>query len=197
MLIAHSALLVILRHYKYLVIFPIAIFEGPIIIIISGVLVYLGVLNVYLTYFLLVVADTIGDSLYYLIGRYWQRTEWIRKIGEFLGYNKKTEVSLENHFRNHKAKTFFIAKFSHGLGSSVQIASGMARVDYFEFVALNLVGTIPKTIILMIIGFYAGNSYLKIDGYLDAIAAFTLTFIVLGLLYVISRRIVKKFLDQK
>src|SRR6185295_20205952 len=81
MFISPSDVLGILEHYKYLVIFPIAVIEGPIIIVISGFLVYMGFLNVYVAYVVLVVADTIGDSLYYLVGKYWGRSAWIMKIG--------------------------------------------------------------------------------------------------------------------
>ena len=197
MFIPDSHILTILEHYKYLVIFPIAVIEGPIIIVVSGFLAYLGILNIYVAFFLLVIADTVGDSLYYLIGKYWRRALWIKKIGKFLGYNEKSEEFLENHFQKHKVKTFLIAKFSHGVGSSVQVASGIARVNYFEFVLLNLLGTIPKTLILMTIGYYAGDSYIKIDGYLDSIAFIMICISLFSLLYLISRKMVRDFLAEK
>jgi membrane protein DedA with SNARE-associated domain len=70
MLIPLPDILIILEKYKYWLIFPIVIIEGPIIVVISGFLVYLGFLNAYITYIILVIGDSIGDSMYYAIGRY-------------------------------------------------------------------------------------------------------------------------------
>jgi membrane-associated protein len=191
MLISPTNILTLLEHYKYFVIFPIAVVEGPIIIIISGFLVYLGYLNAVIAYVLLVVADTIGDSLYYLIGKYWGRSNFIKKIGRYVGYNQKSEELLETHFRKHTLKTILLAKFSHGLGGSVQVAAGIARIRYLEFIELNLIGTMPKTIILLVIGYYLGSSYLEINSYLDLIATMLITVIVFTLLYLVARKYVK------
>ena len=94
MFISPPEILSLLEHYKYLVIFPIAIFEGPIIIIITGFLVYLGVLNVFIAYAMLVIADSLGDSLYYCIGKYWGKSRFIRKVGRYIGYDEKSEEYL-------------------------------------------------------------------------------------------------------
>ncbi len=196
MFISPQGILAILSQYKYWLIFPIAIFEGPIIIIISGFLVSMGVLNGFVAYTILVIGDTIGDSMYYCIGKYWGRSILVKKIGWFLGYDQYSEKFLEDHFKRHKIKTFLIGKISHGLGSSVQIAGGIAGVSYLEFVLLSLLGTIPKTLFLFIIGFYLGSSYIKIDGYLDHIALLTTTFALLTLLYFGGRKYVKSFLTK-
>jgi len=167
MVFSPSAVLSILVHYKYFVIFPITIVEGPIIMIISGFLVYLGQLNAGVAFIMLTVADIIGDSLYYLIGKYWRKSAWVKKWAGFLGYDEKSEEFLEEHFRRHKGKTFLLAKISHGLGGSVQVAAGIAGVKYSEFLGYSILGTLPKVLVLMCVGFYAGSSYVKIDEYLN------------------------------
>ena len=196
MFISPTEILSLLEHYKYLVIFPIAIVEGPIIIITTGFLVYLGVLNAFIAYTMLVVADSLGDSLYYCVGKYWGKSRFIRKVGRYIGYNEKSEEYLENHFRRHKVKTFLLAKVSHGLGGSVQIASGIARVRYLEFLELNLIGTMPKVLALLVVGFYVGGSYVKIDNYLDLIGMTIITVAVLVLAYIVGRRLVVDYLSK-
>ncbi len=195
MFISSAEVLSILEQYKYFIIFPVAIVEGPIIIIISGFLAYLGYLNIYIAYFVLVVADTIGDSLYYTIGKYWRKWTWIKKYARFLGYNERSEAFLEEHFRRHKGKTFLIAKLSHGVGGAVQIASGIAGVRYIEFLLWSLIGTLPKALILFVIGFHVGASYERIDGYFDYIALTTLSIAVFILCLVFVRKYVKKSLS--
>ena len=166
-------LLVLFEHYKYLLIFPVAVFEGPIISVISGFLVSLRFINGFAIYFILVLGDVAGDSLHYFAGRYASRIEWIKKLTHFFGYNENSQKFLEKHFEKHRGKTFLLAKVSHGLGGAVQVASGIARVDYFEFLLFNFIGTLPKALILMLIGFYAGSSYVKINSYLSSIGFVT------------------------
>ncbi len=186
----------ILSYYKYWIIFPVAVFEGPIIAIICGFLVYLGILNGVGAYVIMVVADTIGDSLYYLLGRFWRYSDWVKKYSTFLGYSEKSEEYLENHFNKHKAKTFLLAKISHGIGGSVQIASGIAKVSYKDFFIYSVLGTVPKVFILLLIGFYLGSSYEKIDGYLQLIAFGTIGIVVLFILYKIFNKKIKDYLIQ-
>ncbi|MEQ1561439.1 MAG: VTT domain-containing protein [Nitrospira sp.] len=196
MVISPQEALSVLEHYRYWIIFPIAVFEGPIIIIISGFLVSLGILNGFIAYAILLVADMIGDSMYYCIGRYGSKTKWFKKLGKFVGYNENGEKYLENHFRTHKVKTFLIAKISHGLGGSVQVASGIAGVSYKEFFWLSLLGTAPKTLFLLFVGIYMGSYYERIDGYLHYIAVFVISIVVVIALAVISKKIAKKALAK-
>lgn len=189
MLWSPSELLLILEHYRYWIIFPIAIFEGPIISIISGFLVKLGYLNGLIVYFALVFADLIGDSLYYSIGRFWRKSTWIKKIGRFVGYDENSEKYLEEHFKKHKIKTFMIGKVTHGLGGTVQIASGIAKVKYREFLWLSLVGTAPKALLLVIIGYYVGTYYERINSYLHLLAIFTFGSVFLVVFFIVSKKL--------
>ena len=133
MFISPEAVLSILADYNYLIIFPIAVLEGPIIVVITGFLVYLGHLNPIVAYTVLVVADMIGDSFYYSIGRFAGRSTFVRKYGKYLGYDESKEALIEQHFKKHMGKTFLLAKISHGIGGTVQVAGGIARVNFLKF----------------------------------------------------------------
>lgn len=195
MFFSPTDILNLLEHYRYFIIFPITVFEGPIIIIISGLLAYLKVLNFYWALVILTIADVIGDSMYYLIGRFWRSSEKARRFAKYFGYSEKSEEYLEKHFEHHKGKTFLVAKVSHGLGSTVQIASGIAKVSYKEFLFYSVIGTFPKTFILLLIGFYLGNYYEKIDGYLSIVAYITVGLFLFFLIYKFSRKYVKSFFN--
>lgn len=192
-----TEIIAILEHYKYLVIFPIAVLEGPIIIVISGFLVFLGYLNAVTAFCLLVVADMLGDSMYYSIGKYGGRSVWVKKYGKIFGYNENSELFLEEHFRKHKGKTFLLAKISHGIGGAVQMASGVAKVDYLEFLFFSFIGTVPKTFILMLLGYYAGSSYARIDKYFDSVAYVVISiFIITIIFYILLNKYSQKFFKK-
>ncbi len=187
-----------LEHYKYAVIFPIAVVEGPIISIVSGLLTSLHFLSGPIAYIVLVAGDLTGDSLYYFIGRRWGRSAGVKKFARFFGYGDKQEKFLENHFKRHTGKTLLLAKASYGLGAASQIAAGIGRVNYYQFFLYSALGTLVKTPVLMLIGYYGGNSYLKINSYLNSFAYIT-TAIAVGLLifYIVAGKFAKKTLERE
>jgi membrane-associated protein len=182
-----------IEQYKYLLIIPIVIIEGPIITIICGFFIYLGKLNPYVVYVLLVSGDLAGDLLHYVIGKYWRNSSVVEKYGHFLGYNEQSEKFLENHFEKHKIKTIILAKFSYGIGTFLQIIAGIARVDFNQFFWISLYGTVAKTLILLFVGYYVGSSYVKINDYLNTTAFVLISVLIVVVSYIISNKLVKKY----
>ena len=156
----------------------------------------MGFLNIYIIIPLLVVGDLIGDSLYYTIGRYGSRFAWVKKVGNFLGYRERGEKMLKSHFEKHTIKTLLIAKMTHGVGAMVQVTAGIAEVRFWKYFLLQMIGTIPKTLILFFIGFYLGNSYAKIDTYLDIISYAVVSLAIVGFLYIILKKYSKKAIEE-
>ncbi|MFA5889134.1 MAG: VTT domain-containing protein [Candidatus Paceibacterota bacterium] len=194
MFLSSSDISFFLEQYKYLLIFPIAVFEGPIVTVISGFFIYLGLLNIYIVYILLAVGDLTGDVLHYVVGRYWQKSVWIKKHGSWFGYDENSEEFLENHFRKHKIKTLLAAKFFHGTGTVIQITAGIAKVNFLQYLWINLIMTILKTSALLFLGYYIGSSYIKIDGYLNIIGFIVISIIIVVLSFIISSKLAKKYL---
>jgi membrane-associated protein len=191
-----AELLILLEKYKYLLIFPIMVLEGPIITVISGFLVSLGKLDIYYAYPLLVIGDFLGDILHYGFGKYFNKFSFFQKALIFLGYDDERERMIEEHFRKHSGKTLIASKVSHGIGGFVQIVAGMINVDFVEFMKYSLLGTIPKILILFLLGYYLGSSYVRIDTYFDYTALFSIFALVIVLLYILSKKYVGNFLKN-
>lgn len=192
MLFTPQEALSILEHYKYLVIFPITVVEGPIITVIGGFLAYLGYLNIYGAIFFLALGDWVGDGLHWVLGRYYSKANWFKKVGKFFGYDESREKIVEQHFVKHPGKTVMLAKASHGVGGLVQIAAGMAKMDFWEFMKFSLIGTIPKTLLLFFVGYYLGSSYEKINTYMNRVAYVVLFLAIFATLYFVVKKVVNK-----
>lgn len=197
MFISPTEVFHILEQYKYFLIFPVAIIEGPIIIIITGFLTFLGYLKIYVALPVLIVADVLGDSMYYTIGKFWKKSDFVKRWARFLGYDESSEVFLEEHFKKHKGKTFLIAKISHGVGGVVQVSSGIAGVSYRDFLFYSVLGTVPKTTLLFFVGFYLGSSYLQIDSMLNYVAHIVLGMGLLIFAYFMAIKYAKRFFTPK
>lgn len=178
--------------YKYEVIFPVTVVEGPIVTVIAGFLASQGILNLYLTYLIIVAGDLTGDLLYYAIGR-WGGIRFVQQWGHWFGIKEKQIKRLEKHYEKHSGKTLIIGKITHGVGSVILFTAGMARMSVWRFFWFNVIGTLPKSLLFLLIGYYFGESYKVIDTYLNLTAKTTIGVAVgLVLIYLLVVNILKK-----
>ncbi|MEJ0021882.1 MAG: DedA family protein [Candidatus Doudnabacteria bacterium] len=175
-----------LIHFKYWVIFPFAVFEGPIVTIITGFLASTGQLNFWVAFMVVALGDLVGDTFYYCVGRF-GRERFIARFGKFFGLNKARIERLELHFQTHPWKTFTFGKFFHGTGSLILAAAGLSRVPYFEFLGYNVPTTFANSFILITIGYYFGHAYAQIDTFFKYFSVIVIALVVAAYIYFIKR----------
>jgi membrane protein DedA with SNARE-associated domain len=186
-----------LTTYRYLILFPIAVIEGPIVTILAGFLASLGEMNLWICYPLIVVADVLGDVFMYAQGR-WGGKPIVEKWGHFFGIKPTIITRLEEHFKKHPGKTLVLGKLSHFFGGPILIAAGMARMQLSAFIWFNFLATLPKSLILLLVGFYFGAAYATLDHFFKFASWVALALIVLCLVtYLIIAKLGKKYLEEK
>ncbi len=177
--------------YKYWIIFPLVVIEGPMVTIISGLLASLGYLNFFIAFPVIFAADITSDSIYYFLGR-WGRDRFHKKNNSFIGIKSRQIVKLERHFEKHGGKTLIIGKYMHLFIIPIMISAGMAKIRYLKFLFFVLIGNLPKSLILILVGFYFGSGYLIIKHYLDISSAVTIvTVLFISLAYLIYKIFLK------
>jgi membrane protein DedA with SNARE-associated domain len=186
----HHHILRFLAKYKYQVIFPIAVIEGPIVTVITGILISRGQLSALPAFAIIFAADMISDPALYLLGRFGRHM--LHKI-PFLKIPLERLGPLERQFERDPWKTMIIGKLSYGLGSMFVVAAGAARMPWLKF--LQYMGTLDavKSAALLILGYFCGRAILHSRGYLTyyAIAVIVILPVVH---YVILQR--RKRLDR-
>lgn len=171
--------------FQYIILFPVVAIEGPIISVIAGFLIAQNLMNFYLAYTIIIVADLAGDGLYYALGH------WGSNFGmRLFRLSPNRLAQLKRHFDEHGGKTILFAKIAHGIGTSFLFAAGAANMPFKKFLYYNILGTVPKSLILILVGYLFGQSYVRISKYFDYYALFTLGLGVI--LIVIYIRVAKK-----
>ncbi len=155
--------------YKYLALFPLAVAEGPIITVLAGFFVSLGQLNFWLAYIIIVAGDLIGDAIHYFIGRLGGE-KFITKWGHHIGINENQVTSLEKQFDKRGSQLLFIGKMSHGIGGAFLVAAGIIKMPFDKFIFSNMLATLLKSLILLLVGYYFGQALSTINSYLERIA---------------------------
>jgi membrane protein DedA with SNARE-associated domain len=183
--------------YRYVILFPLVVIEGPIATILAGFLASLGQFNLFICFPLVVIADVLGDVIMYTQGR-WGGKPVIERWGHNFGIKPEMIGRLEAHFKKHPGGTLIFGKISHFLGGPVLIAAGMARMPLSEFLWFNFLGTLPKSFILLLIGFYFGQAYAKFDKFFTFAGWAAALLVVLCIIaYIPISKFIKKYLKEE
>ena len=174
MFLSLDQILHLLLQYKYLVLFPIVIIEGPIITVIAGFVASMSYMNFFITYGVVVAGDITGDAVYYAIGR-WGRENFLDKWGKYIGLNPKKIALVERHFEKHGAGTLLIGKLTHGIGAIFLVVAGLVRMPFLKFISTNLFATLIKSLALLLIGYFFGQAITKINSILEFISAISVS----------------------
>lgn len=169
-----SQALQLLLQYKYLILFPIVVIEGPIITVIAGFAVSMGYMDFYMTYAVAVAGDVTGDAIYYAIGRF-GREKFLTKWGKYIGLNPQRVIHVEKHFEKHGSRTLFLGKMAHGIGAIFLVAAGMVQMPFIKFISANMIATLLKSLGLLFIGFYFGQAITKINSILEFISILSIS----------------------
>ncbi len=124
----------------------------------------------------------IGDSILYYFGRISINNgvpTWLK----FFGINRERVLFIKRNYSKHPKKIFLIGKISHGIGAAALFAAGAVQFPFGKFLLYNVLPTLLKSLILLLIGYYFGRAYSHIKTYLDYVAItagifFAITYII-------------------
>ena len=179
--------------YKYIILFPLTAVEGPITGIFAGLAVSMGYMSGPVAYTVVVIGDLFGDTFYYIVGR-WGGRKWLTRLTRYFGVKTQIIAKFEGHFKKHPGKTLLAGKAAHGLGSAILTAAGISGMPYGNFILFNLLGTIPKSLILILVGYYFGHSYNTINSGLEYATDIVFIVVILVILYLFINRMYKKMI---
>lgn len=165
----------------YILLFPIAIMEGPIITVISGFLVSLGIFNVFIVYGIIVLGDVLGDAFWYLLGRFGGNWRYTEPIKRFFKLTPERIEATRERFATHRYKMMMASKLLWGVGSAGLFTAGMVRIPYISFATTCLVVTMAQAAFFLTVGYYFGEAYEIIGQYLDYFASITLVVGCIGI----------------
>lgn len=160
-----DALVQIIQSYGLLLLFPLAMIEGPIITVIGGWLARAGLLPLGWVYVTAVVADLVGDMILYYLGRSGTRflpARWLERLG--IGPQRLAKLSA--HFDQHGGRTIVLTKLTHAFGIAVLPAAGAARMNVPSFLLFNLLATLPKTLFFLAVGYLLGQAHARIGNWI-------------------------------
>jgi membrane protein DedA with SNARE-associated domain len=171
-------------YYRYVFMFFGALFEGPILMVASGMLLKLNFLYFWPTYLCLLFGDFVADLIWYWVG-YYGGNAFVKKWGKYFSLTPNIVEKLEVFFKKHQDKILFLSKITMGFGFAVAtlFTAGLVKVSFKKYVLFNFLGGFVWTGILITVGYFFGNLYYVLNkGFRVAFIIF-LVVLVVGALY--------------
>jgi membrane protein DedA with SNARE-associated domain len=159
----HPEIQHILAIYGYAAMLPLAVIEGPVVTVFAGFLAAQGLFDLAGVYAIAVLGDLIGDVMYYAVGR-WASDRWKAQAppdrrGRWAARLHQRVSVLAPRIRTRAGAMLLFGKLTHSAGFAVLLAAGAARVKLRRFLAFNLLGALPKVLVLVLLGYWFGRLY--------------------------------------
>jgi len=156
---------------------PVAVLEGPIVTVIAAWLASQGLFALWIVALVVILADLVGDLGFYALGRWGLArlpTGWRTRLG--LGAARLDR--LAGHFHEKGGRTLLFGKFTHSVGFAVLVAAGAGRMPMGRFIWFNLLGTVPKSLFFVALGYGFGAAYTRIDSWISRASLVALVLIL-------------------
>jgi len=149
-----------LAYYRYVLTFVLAIFEGPMVMVASGMLLRLNFFYFWPIYLSLMLGDFVADLGWYWVGFYGGR-HFVERFGKYFSLTPDVIEKVEDFFHKHQDKILFISKITMGFGFAVAtlFVAGLVRLPFKKYALFNFFGRVIWTGILLSLGYFFGNLY--------------------------------------
>lgn len=162
-------ILALLEVYRYLILIPLTIIEGPIVIVIAGFLSSTGFFDPILVYLIGLAGDQAGDAIAYATGRWGGK--WLHMNGSLIGATPERMEMAKAYFREKHLKAITLSKLAQGVGWAGLAAAGALHVPFKKFIRTCFYVSVLQDAAFLIVGMVFGHAYMQIGKYLDYYAA--------------------------
>jgi membrane protein DedA with SNARE-associated domain len=173
--------------YGYAAVFLLAVVEGPVVTVLAAFLATEGVLSLPAVYGIAVAGDLTGDLLLYALGR-WLSGILPRDEASWRGKIKQRMDKMKPYVQERAGRLLLFGKLTHSAGFIVLLAAGASRIRLDRFLLFNLLGSLPKSAVFVIIGVFFGRFYGSLNGDLRIAAAVLFVVICASVAYLFYRR---------
>ena len=189
----------LILQYRYWILVPLSLIEGPVVAFAVGILASLGYFNVYILAAFFFVRDVGLDGVYYATGHFGGRTNFAKRMLTKIGVTTDHLEQVRVLWTKRPGWTMFIGKLSYGIAPALIIVAGMVKMPLSKFFKYGIIVAVLQYGVLLFAGYFLGASLggnivqiINNVGYVIAFAA-----IVISGYYIFSWYMRKKFLKTE
>ncbi len=180
----------LLLTYKYLILIPLSIVEGPIVSVLAGFLATLGVFNLFVVYLIMVSGDIIGDGIFYYVGYSG------KNLFRYFNVSEEKVEKAKIYFENNHQKAIAGSKIMWGIGTAGLIAAGALHIPYKRYFQTCALYSLAQSFVMILLGMFFGQAYEIIGKYFDYYAAIISILVLAVLLFFVFMKKYRKNAEE-
>ena len=145
--------------YRYWILVPLSLIEGPVVAFVAGTLAAIGYFNFYALAVLFFVRDVGLDGVYYAIGHFGGRTRLAQRMLKKIGVTADHLEQVRVLWERRPALTMLIGKLSYGIASAFIVVAGMVRMPLIQFFGYGSLVAVLQYGTLLVAGYFLGNAF--------------------------------------
>jgi len=131
---------------------------GEVTLLIAGLLASQGMLHLWGLIIIASIGAILGDSAGYWIGRS-GGVKVLRRYGRYFLFKEKYLDTTEKYFQAHGGKTVLFGRFVGVVRSFGPVVAGISRMPYGTFLLYDIIGAILSVTLVLVLGFFFGESW--------------------------------------
>lgn len=147
----------LMKEFGYIILFAWSILEGEAGLIMAGLLVSTGDMNLYLSIFIAGLGGFAGDQIYFYIGRY--NKKFVHK--KFKGQRRKFAFG-HLLLKKYGWPIIFAQRYMYGMRTIIPISIGLTRYNAKMFAFINLISAWVWAAVTIVPVWYFGEQILKL-----------------------------------
>jgi membrane protein DedA with SNARE-associated domain len=148
----------LILEYRYWILIPLSLLEGPVIAFIAGTLASTGFFNMYFLVPLFFVRDVGLDGIYYAIGYFGGHSAFAQKMLKKIGVTEDHLAQVRVLWAKRPGTTMLIGKLSYGIASAFIVVAGMIKMPLRVFLTYGVLVAILEYGTLLYVGYFVGAS---------------------------------------
>lgn len=187
-------------HWVYVILFAIIFAEtgliitpflpGDSLLFSVGTLSGAGLLNIWLVYFLMLIAAIIGDTVNYWVGHYLGPKVFSKENSRF--FNKAYLEKTRDFYTKYGGKAVIIARFMPIVRTFAPFVAGIGKMHYQTFILYNVIGAFLWVTSFTFAGYFFGGLQFVKDNFELVVVGIILVSFIPGIYEFIKSRSLSK-----
>ena len=189
----------LILQYRYWILIPLSLVEGPVVAFFSGTLSSFGYFNLPLLAAIFFIRDITLDILYYILGFYGANKRFAHRALRRLGLTEEHFTHIRALWDKHPFRTMFVGKVAYGIATAFIVFAGTVKISFWKFLKYGSLAAIAQYWTLLAAGYWLGDSFHDIAVAVLRTFEFAFLGIAIGITayYIISFRMRKTFLREE
>lgn len=148
----------LILQYRYVILIPLSLIEGPLIAFVAGTLASLDYFNMYALAAIFFIRDVGLDGVYYAVGHFGGRTNFAKRMLNKIGITTDHLEQVRVLWEKRPFWTMFIGKLSYGIASAFIVVAGTVKMPLVTFFKYGSIVAILQYGTLLLLGYFLGES---------------------------------------